>query len=227
MTDPNNPTSNNNWGRTPHHHNTRFRASLTSQDNPNTQDTWCAHCGIQHPAGDCPTAVEGATPSPIRRVAQVQQQVEQVIQRELDTLHVFTDTSPPALIEQRFMLWHVLEQQHKTGGMPQLFRTRPLLKHNHRMHSHRKIGGTMRILPSSLLPSRFPTQAYGCNVGGPRQDLATKIFKRRTQLHTSLIMYLNFWRVMRRGVLAWKISWLKLSRTLLPFGHQRGRIWPR
>jgi hypothetical protein len=82
-------SSNNNRGRPPHHHNTRFLVSLTSQDNLIAQDTLCAHCGIQHPAGDCPTAVEDATPSPIRRVAQVQQQVEQVIQRELDTLHVF------------------------------------------------------------------------------------------------------------------------------------------
>ena len=70
--------NNTNRGRPPHSHNTRFRASLTSQ-NP----------------GDCPTAVEDAIPSPIRRVAQVQQQVEQVIQQELDSFHVFNDISPP------------------------------------------------------------------------------------------------------------------------------------
>jgi hypothetical protein len=43
---------------------------------------------MHHPPGDCPTVMEDVPPSPIRRVAQVQQQVEQVIQQELDTLHV-------------------------------------------------------------------------------------------------------------------------------------------
>ena len=69
---------NNNDQRPSGRYNTRSRASLSSQHQPDAQDD-----------DDLPS-------SPIRRVAQVQQQVEQAIQQELDTIHVF-DEVPQAI----------------------------------------------------------------------------------------------------------------------------------
>jgi hypothetical protein len=94
MSDPVNPTNNNNNQQPSGRYNTRSRSSLSSQSQPNAQDTLCALCAMQHPPGDCPTVMD-IPPSPIRRVAQVQQQVEQAIEQELDTLHVFDDAVLP------------------------------------------------------------------------------------------------------------------------------------
>jgi hypothetical protein len=97
---------NNNRGRsTPY--NTRSRASLSSQEK------LCAHCNTHHPIGDCPAAIED--PSPIRRIVQVQQQVEQVIQQELDTFQVFNDASlPPVEQESQGILPHSYEAALQT-----------------------------------------------------------------------------------------------------------------
>ena len=87
-------STNNNDQRRSRRYNTRSRTRLSSQVNLHINlapDTLCALCAAQHPPGDCPAAIEDVTPSPIRRVVQVQQQVEHAIQQELDTLHVFND----------------------------------------------------------------------------------------------------------------------------------------
>ena len=109
----NDPDNNNNRGRsTPY--NTRTRASLSSQNELAQDIILCTCCGAQHPTGDCPTALEDTTPSPIRRVAQVQQQVEQVIQQELDTLHVFNEVPPPTGQDSHGELPNFFEAEFRT-----------------------------------------------------------------------------------------------------------------
>ena len=121
-----------------------------------------------HPPGDCPTVMEDVPPSPIRRVAQVQQQVEQAIQQELDTLHVFNDAVlPTAQGYQRVLPNSFGEEQQAIAQAQASTPPNVPVAHAH-PHEHGGMKGEtmLPILPSLPSPNQFPIPARGCNDEG-------------------------------------------------------------